>query len=460
MDTFGRRWPRRGARGRIVAAALLGAMAAGLAGAAAPAAAQEPPVPTIPRVTVRYAHAAFLDQSEAILGIRKGWFEEVGIELHPKPHGLVLPSAERAANLIAGNVDVVATGVYNLLPAMGKARNLRVFFQKDIFRGYRLMAQPGKGYKSLEDFTKEGLSAEEAFRRTAQQLKGKTITYLSEPSRQQFIEMIYRRGGLTKADTDTITTINVDDNQTIAMMVSGRADFQFSGAPAMVELTRRGFKPIVTAFDLARTARPTADSEELLAILKVGWGTTAEWLEKNRETALRMAGVGFRIAKFIREQPEEALAMHVPFLNSIAGSQMTTEFGKWLYDVVHPYYTFEDQADWYENPQSVFYYPYEVGARIKDAEKKGIFKPGEMTVDTIHVADDFYRELKELRAKAAPLIAEARDKIGRARQAGKDAGRAQELLQRAEQLFAGYAFLDAHRFAQAAVAWADHAARR
>jgi ABC-type nitrate/sulfonate/bicarbonate transport system substrate-binding protein len=439
---------------------MIAALAISLLGPPALIEAQEPPVPTIPKVSVRYAHAAFLDQTDAIVGIRKGWFEEVGIELVPKPHGLVLPSAERAANLIAGNVDVVATGVYNLLPAMGKARNLRVFFQKDLFRGYRLMAQPNRGYKSFEEFVKEGLSPEEALRRTAQQLKGKTVTYLSEPSRQQFIELIYRRGGLTKADTDTISTVNVDDNQTIAMMVSGRADFQFSGAPAMVELTRRGFKPIVTAFDLARTARPSADSEELLAILKVGWGTTAEYYEKNRDTILRMAGVGYRIAKFIKTNQEEALAVHVPFLNSIAGSQITLEFGKWLYDVVHPYYDLEDQEEWYGNPQSALYYPYEVGARIKDAERKGIFQPGEMTVDMILVADDVHREMKELRAKATGLIAEAKEKIGRARQAGKDASRAQELLGRAEQLVAAFGFLDAHRFAQAAVAWAEYAARR
>ncbi len=422
--------------------------------------AQEPPIPTIPKVTVRYAHAAFLDQSEAIIGIRKGWFAEVGVELVPKPHGLVLPSAERAANLIAGSVDVVATGVYNILPAMGKARNLRIFLQKDIFRGYRIMAQPEKGYKSFEEFVKEGVSSEEAFKRTAAQFKGKTVTYLSEPSRQQFIEMIYRRGGLSKAEIDSIKTINVDDNQTIAMMVSGRADFQFSGAPAMVELTKRGFKPILTAFDLARTARASVDSDELLAILKVGWGTTAEFYEKNPDTILRMSAVAFRIAKFIKEQPDEALAVHVSFLNSIAGSQMTSEFGKWLYDIVHPYYTFEEQEDWYTNPQSVFYYTYEVGARIKDAERKGIFKPGEMDVETIMVADNVYKELKELKAKAGPLIADARRRINQARNARKDVTRAQELLTKAEHFFVTYNFMDAHRFAQAAVAWADFSAKR
>lgn len=424
------------------------------------ASAQEPPIPTIPRVTVRFAHAAFLDQCEAIIGIRKGWFDEAGIDLVPKPNGMVLPSAERAANLIAGSVDVVATGVYNLLPAMGKARNLRIFLQKDLFRGYRIMAQPNKGYKSFEEFVKEGLPADEAFKRTVAQLKGKTITYLSEPSREQFAEMIYRRGGLSKADIDSIKTINVDDNQTIALMVSGRADFQTSGAPAMVELTRRGFKPILTAFDLAKTARPSADSEEQLAIQKVGWGTTAEFYEKNHDTILRMSSVGFRVVKFIKERPEEALPIHVPFLNSIAGSQMTPEFGKWLYDIVHPYYSFEEQEEWYSNSQSVVYYTYEVGAQIKAAERRGIFRPGEIDVKTIMVADDVYRELKDLKAKAGSLIAETKGRITKAREARKDMSRAQELLTKAEGFFANYNYLDAQRFAQAAVTWAEYSANR
>jgi ABC-type nitrate/sulfonate/bicarbonate transport system substrate-binding protein len=443
------------ARGLVGIAAVLVALAAGLASAA-----QEPPVPSIPRVTVRYAHAAFLDQSEGIIGIRKGWFDEVGIDIVPKPHGLVLPSAERAANLIAGSVDVVATGVYNLLPAMGKARNLRIFVQKDLFRGYRIMAQPNRGYKSYEEFVKEGASPEEAFRRAVAQMTGKTITYLSEPSREQFVEMLYRRAGLPKADTDSITTINVDDNQTVAMMIAGRADFQLSGAPAMVELTRRGFKPLITAMDIVQTARPSVDSPEQTAINKVGWGTVADFYEKNPEAILRLSSVAFRIAKYLKEHPEEALSIHVPFLNSIAGSQMTAETGKWLYDIVHPYSTFEEQEEWYGDPKSVLYYTYEVGARIKEAERRGIFKPGEMDVETIMVADDVYRRMKELKAQAAPAIAEARSRIAKAREGRKSVGRAEELLGKAEHFFGAYNYLDAHRFAQAAAAWADHGAGR
>jgi hypothetical protein len=322
------------------------------------------------------------------------------------------------------------------------------------------MAQPDRGYKSVEDFVKEGVEPAEAFRRAAAQLKGKTIAFLSEPSRHQFMEMIYARGGFSKADIDSVKAINVDDNQTIGLMVSGRADFQLGGAPAMLELTKRGFRPILTAVEMTRTARPSADSEELLAILKVGWATTAEFFEKNREALLRMSSVAFRTAKFIREQPEEALSIHVPFLSSITGMQLTPETGRWLYDNIHAYYPFEEQEDWYGNPKSTNYYTYEVGARIKDAERKGIFKPGEMDIETIMIADDVYRELKALRDKATPLIAEAKQKIGRGRQAGKDLARAQELVARAEHFMATYNYVDAYRFGQAAVAWADYQTRR
>jgi ABC-type nitrate/sulfonate/bicarbonate transport system substrate-binding protein len=422
--------------------------------------AQAPQIPKIPRVEVKFANAAFLDHTDAIIGLKKGWFEEVGIEIAPKPHGLVLPSAERAANLIAGTIDVVSTGVYNLLPAMGRARNLRIFVQKDIFYGYRLMAQPDKNHKSFEEFVQEGASPSEAMKQTVAQLKGKTITYLSEPSREQFIELVYRRGDLSKSEIDTIKTINVDDNQTIALMVSGRADFQFSGAPAMVELSRRGFKPILSAYDIVSTARPSVDSQELIAILKVGWGTTAEYYEHNPDTILRLSSVVFRIVKFITEQPQEALKIHVPFLNSIAGSQMTTDFGKWIYDLVHPYSTFEEQEAWYSNPRNTLYYAYEVGARIKDNERKGIFKPGDMDVETIHVADDVYWKLLELKAKAGPLINAAERHIRHGREDGKDMGKAEELLDKAVHFFINYNYLDAHRFAQASLEWADYLTRR
>ncbi len=422
--------------------------------------AQEPPVPAVPRVSVRHALAAFLDHTDAIIAIRKGWFDEVGIEIVPKPYGRVLPSGERAANLIAGTVDTVSSGVYNLMPAMGKARNLRIFVEKDLSVGYRIMAQPDGGYKSVSEFVKEGVPQTEAFKRTVAQFKGKTITYLSEPSREQFIELVYRRGGLNKAEIDSIKTINVDDSQTVALMVSGRADFQFSGAPGMAELMKRGFKPILSAYELVRMARPSADSEELLTILRVGWATTAEFYERNRDTVLRMASVVYRIARFSKEQQEEAVAINVPFLNSVAGSQMTLDYGKWAYNEFHPFYTFEDQEDWYENPQSVFYYKYEVSARIKDAERKGILKPGDIDVETILLAADVYRELKGLKVKTQPLINDAKGRIDQARKSGKDVTRAQELLTKAEHFFGNYNFLDAYRFTQAALAWADYSTKR
>ena len=427
--------------------------------AAGGANAQQPAVPEIPEVSVKFANAAFLDQSEAGIGLAKGWFGDVGITLEPKPHGLVLPSAARAANLIAGTVEVVATGAYNLLPSMGKARNLRVFFQKDIFQGYRIMAQPNQGHKSFEEFLADGLSVDDAFSRTVDQLKGKTITYLSEPSREQFIEMVFRRGNMSKEDIATVKTVNVDDNQTIAMMVSGRADFQFSGAPAMVELTKRGFKSLLTATDLARAAEPSVDSKELLASFKVGWATTAEYMEANPDTILRLASVGYRIVDFIRASPDEALKIHVPFLNSIAGSQVTPEFGKWLYDVVHPYSTFAEQGEWYADPRSVLYYWYEVGARIKDAESKGIFQPGDMGVEQIMAADDIYWRMIELKLSAGPAINEANRRIAEVEATGKDVGKAKELLDRAAFFFSVYNYLDAGRFANAALKWAEYAAK-
>ena len=62
MDTFGRNRHRACRRRFVVVIGLL-VVAQAVGGAGTPAGAQEPAVPTIPRVSVRYAHAAFLDQT-------------------------------------------------------------------------------------------------------------------------------------------------------------------------------------------------------------------------------------------------------------------------------------------------------------------------------------------------------------------------------------------------------------
>ncbi len=70
-------------------------------------AARPPAIPEIPKQVVRYAHAPFLDHTQAVIGMHKGWFDDVGIDIQPKPYALTIPSEQRPAALAAGTVDMV-----------------------------------------------------------------------------------------------------------------------------------------------------------------------------------------------------------------------------------------------------------------------------------------------------------------------------------------------------------------
>jgi ABC-type nitrate/sulfonate/bicarbonate transport system substrate-binding protein/predicted CopG family antitoxin len=417
---------------------------------AAPGFAADTATPDIPKVSVRFGNGMFLPHTESIIGLKQNWFKDVGITLTPEPNGSVLPSAQGASSLISGTVDVVSAGVYKLLPAMDKARNLRIFVQKDIYSGFRVMAQPDKGYKSYEEFVKSGLKPMDSLKAVINEMKKGKVGFEAGAEKTQFFDLLFKAAGYSNTEVGQLNNLVIDDAQSTALMIAGRLDFQLGGAPAMTELTSRGFKPLVTAFDLAGNAE-TLGEAAALAVLKVGWGTTQEYYERNHDTILRLASVYFRIAKFIKDHPKEAAEMHGPFLNSVAGSRMSVATVLTNYKDLDKFYTFEEQRGWYMDPNDPFYYRKEVVARIHDAEKNGLLAPGSMDPEVIMIADDVYKELLQLKDGATTQMKEA-DRLIASKRAGAD--KAAALLKTARAQYDAYNFLDAKRFADAAVSTA------
>jgi ABC-type nitrate/sulfonate/bicarbonate transport system substrate-binding protein len=418
------------------------------------AAAQAVEAPTIPQVEVRFGNGMFLPHTDSIIGQKQGWFKDVGISFSPSPYGAVMPSAQGASSLISGTVDVNSAGVYKLLPAMDKARNLRIFVQKDVYSGYRIMAQPDKGYKSYEEFVAAGKKPAEAMRAVIDEIKTGQIAFEPGPEKSQFFDLLFKAAGMAPTEIAQLHSLVVEDAQSTAMMIGERIEFQLGGAPAMTELTSRGFKPLVTAFDLAKNADVLGDAG-VLAVFKVGWGTTQQYYEANHDTILRLASVYYRIADFIKAHPQEAAAIHVPFLNSVAGTQMKVETGLLNYQQLDRFYTFSEQNAWYNDPNDPLYYLKEINARIHDAEHKGVIAPNSMDPELIMVADDVYRELSQLQKDSDTLIKNADTAI---KQKPSGMEKASGLLATAKAQYAAYDFLDAKRFAEASVAAATAAA--
>jgi ABC-type nitrate/sulfonate/bicarbonate transport system substrate-binding protein len=419
---------------------LSGALIALLASAvAAPAFAADP---TIPQVEVRVSMMPYFDHSQASIALGKGWFDEVGIKFLPDGKGTLLTSADQAMGIAAAGSQDVMSGLPQLfMPGYKTLPKLQMFSVGDYFKGFAIMAQPDGGYKSYAEFRAEGASPEEAFQKTVGQMKGKKFAYPAEAAIKGFIDLALKRGGIALGD---MTTVVAPDADTARLMESDNADFQVGGVPSRLTLQVAGYKPILTSGDLAAAATPSADSEELRAVLYGGWMATDKWIAENHDTALRMYAVSLRVNQLIKDHPDEALAIHVPYLNSAAGTNFDIATGKIVYSDLDPFLTFDEQAAIFDDPKNPLSIEYVTGAAIKLYESQGLFTPGEYKWTDFVVAGDLYHELVKLKAETD----EALKKVDAA-SADKQA-EAQPLVDKAKAFYAGFDFLDSAAFAKAA----------
>jgi ABC-type nitrate/sulfonate/bicarbonate transport system substrate-binding protein len=403
--------------------------------------AQDADIPEIPEVTVDFAHEPYFDHTQGIIAIEQGWFEEVGITLAPDGQGIVVGGDEALSVFASGRVDVLSGSAQLLMPATQNLPSFKMFFFADIFQGYALLAQPDGNYTSFSEFIEQGLEPEEAYQETMAQMVDKIFAYPPEAAIKGFIDLAMEKGGITLDDMENNIA---EDSANVALMQAGRADFQVGGVPSRLTLEAGGFKAILTSADLAQYAEPSADSAELRAVFHDGWLASDEWIEENHDTVLRLAGVGFRINQFIADNPAEAMAIHTPFLNSVAGTDFDNNVAEVAYSTLHPFLPFDEQSGWHVDPDNPLNGQYVIGSAIQLYEEQGIFESDQFTWQDFSIAHEIYQELFDLREQAGAIIAEL--------EAQGVEGEAAELLAQAQYHYEIFNFLDAARFAEAAQA--------
>jgi ABC-type nitrate/sulfonate/bicarbonate transport system substrate-binding protein len=396
--------------------------------------------PSIPKVDVRFAHFPYFDHTQSIIGLKKGWFDQVGITFVPDDVGIVVQASEASAVFASGRVDVMSASAQLFLPAAKTLPPFKVFFYADIFQGYAIMAQPDSGAKSFLEFRAEGMAAEQAFLATVGQMRGKRFAFPTEAAIKGFIDQALARGKISLADVETVGA--PDDAANVALMQAGRADFQVGGVPSRLTLETAGFKPILSSGDLAAYASASAESTELRAVFHDGWVATDEWINANYDTVLRLASVGFRINQFINASPDEAAAIHTPFLNSVAGTTFEPAVAKIAYSNLHPFWNFDQQAGWISDRANPLNAEYVIGSAIKTYEEQGLFQSGEFNWNNFTIVPKVYADLLAHRAKADEFFA----KLSGATLTPE----AQALRDQARAFYDAFNFLDAHRFAAAA----------
>ena len=394
----------------------------------------------IPEQTVKFGNAEFIDHTDAILGVQKGWFEDVGIKLDPEPAGGLYTPADHASTLLSKKVDVLSSNYQILLPALNKTDELRMFAYGDFFIGFALMGD--KKFKSFTEFRDEGMSEQEALKAAASQLEGATLTWSPDPAVRNFGKTVMQGADLSQSD---IKLESLNDAQGVQLMLAGRADFQIGGAPTRITLEKEGFKPIVTAADLTGIVEPPYESSaELAAVSTNGWGTTEDYWKADPDTVMRMASVKWRISKFIADHPDEAAEPHVQQLNRAAGTDLTAEDAKIIYRSIDPYIPFEEQGDLWFDPDKPTYELTMIQAAINQAEAGGTLDKGQAKPEDVTIAHLVYARALELKAEADQAMKATEDGLDGASSTAK------ALLAAAKEQYDAYNYLDAARLAKAA----------
>ncbi|WP_319525109.1 hypothetical protein [uncultured Desulfosarcina sp.] len=347
--------------------------------------------------TIKFGMLPYGDHTYAIIGAKKGWFKEVGIDLEYQS----IKVEEIVPFLKNNTMDVISCPPGILFSAYDNAPNLISFVFGDLFQGYAILAQPDAGYFSYEEFITKGYTHEDAIRATINQMKGKIFAYPTETAIKPFIDLALNKGGLTYND---IITKVLDDPLTIVAMRNKDADFQVGGVPSRLTLQKDGFKPIITSSDFAKGAIPSANSSELSSILQNGWATNLNFYSENQDTILRLASVNYRIMQYINDFPSEAIELHMPYLSQVSGQSFDSKDGIIIYNSLDPFFTFDAQKDWFLNVESPFYYKYINGSILNSFIANGIYKSNPPNVDDVIYADDVYLKLNSLKNSTLKLF--------------------------------------------------------
>lgn len=429
---------RRGTSVALVAAALL---SVGL-GADAIASEYMPATPEpgteIPQVEVTFGMRPYADNTFYVIGMEKGWYEDVGITITPEPHGLKTTENQWISILLNRQVDINSGTCSMLLPSYRSTDQLKCLGLAVTFYGQAMLADPKLGLKTVGEYMAEGdISFEEALKKALTPLVGETVYVPASIASKEFIETPFRLAGLELPNYTTM-----EDSQMLLLAKSGRLKFMHpNGAPIVQTMLDAGWTPVYDSGQLLQHGPGGIDSPLEPLVSNNGFAATADWINENQTTVLRFSSVMFRIFDALQKDPS-LYAVYTPYLNSVAGTSLDADGVRRTVENLDPFVPFEDQTKYFEDKEHAEYYENSMGALIKSLEAAGAIPTGVTPVELIWAAP-IYEELKSYKAKTEELFEQAES-------AGLDDDK-QALIEEAKKHYDWFNFLDSYRLASAAM---------
>jgi len=400
--------------------------------------------PSIPSATVRLACNPYGNHAWVVLAARKGFLKDVGITLDP-PEPKVVLEQQSVPQLENGEIDVSTMYLGLVTEAIDKTPNIKPFFVHSYWAGNTILVAPDSGFKTVDEFIAEGLSWEDASRETMMQLKGQDIVVPPNPSTYPWMNLAYSFAGLTMEDSNVIA---LEDPKAVQLAISGGVKVAAPGGAVQIyQLEKQaGWKTLMSTGQMVKYVEGGAGTAINNVLNYDCLISTQSYLDNNHDTVLRLCSALYRTVDYMFG-PEQltALAEYAPFINANAGSDLDAEAIKFIFEVLDPFFTWDDQRKLWADPSYPLYYENIYKYQLDAYKKEGKIADQDYDLNEFFQAKKLWEDMNAQKTKADELFAKLK--------AGGDLSEdRKKLIEAAQAQYDAYNFLDAVRFLEAAAA--------
>jgi hypothetical protein len=390
----------------------------------------------IPKATIKFGMRPYADNTFYYIGMKKGWFDNVGISFDPAPYGLKANDSNVLTLMLNGQLDMISEYCPLILPTYKDAHSLKCVGFTDNNQAFSILANPKLKLKTFKEYIAEGKSFDEAIKATLKPLEGKTLVGAPELSARPFEEGLSKFSGL-KWNLQVL-----DDAKSLVLAKAGREDFvNPEGAPITYTLRQTGWTDLIDIGDLVKYG-PGGEGSPLEGLIDiVGVAANGDYVNKNQNTVLRFMSVVWRIFDQTAKDPS-LFDAQAPYLNSFAGTSLD---GKGVADTVNvldPFTPFADDKAYYDDPKNLLYYQNVWSAIIADLETHNIMPKGIVKPDDVVWGGPIWHQMMGYKTKSDELFA----KLG----ASSLPDDKKAILDKAKGFYDAFDFLDSYRLALAA----------
>jgi ABC-type nitrate/sulfonate/bicarbonate transport system substrate-binding protein len=395
----------------------------------------------VPQVEISLGMRPYANDLIFVAGIKQGFFKDVGLTITPVPYGRKVLADQAIPLLVNKQIDMMALYPPDVIATMDSVQNIRFIALTDLFQGFAVLARPGSSVKSVGQFMAEGITFEDAMKKTMAQLKGKSFVTAPVVDNRIFLETVFSLGGMNM-NKDTKLVVTADSNA-LQLESGGQVDFASpTGAPFTAQLRGAGWISLVTPLDVL-TNMPAGPGSPTAALVGTpGVASDAEWARQHPEAVLRFNSVMFRIIEQEQKDSDLMLRSMLDYVNSFAGTSLDIAGLKLTIETLSPLSNFEFQKNFFDKENSALHYRTAFDAAVKFNINKGVLPKGQYDVDNLIWAGEVYHNLVALKQASDDLLKRVQDKsLSAANQA---------LLEKAKQFYAWYDYLDSYRLLRVA----------